>query len=138
MSALSTLYSSIFARLTNDPIWSDRVYPDMVPANKIRPYVVYFITAGGESNTLKKDDAEFIIAVKCVSTKLSESLSGSSRISELLNNQGSQDSGLVSGDSDWIIKTITQGRVIQDVEMIKNSIPLYNSGQMFRITMEKK
>ena len=137
MTALATLYTSLYNGLSGDALWSDRVYPEIVPAQIVRPYVVFFVSAGGERNDLKRDDAQFTMVVKCVSLQMSEALDGASRIGTLLNNAGSQGDGTIAGDANWVITTIEQMRVIQQVEMINNDQPLYNSGHMFNIVMEK-
>lgn len=137
MSALETLYTSLYSALRNDTLWQDRVYPEIVPAQVIRPYVVFFVSSGGERNDRKRDDAEFTISVKCVALQMADAMAGASRISALLNNQGSQDGGTITGDANWTITTIEQLRIIQQIEMISDDKPLYNSGHQYNIVMEK-
>ena len=136
MGALSTLYTSIYNGLGGDPLWQNRVYPELVPAQIVRPYVVFFVSAGGERNDLKRGDADFSLVVKCVSLEMAEALAGADRIAALLNNQGKQDGGPIVGDASWVITTINQLRVVQQTEMISNDKPLYNSGHMFNVMME--
>ena len=136
MGALSTLYTSVYNGLTGNSLWADRVYPELVPAQIVRPYVVFFVSAGGERNDLKRDDASFSLVVKCVSLQMAEALDGADRIAALLNNQGKQDGGPIVGDANWVITTIDQLRVVQQTEMISNDKPLYNSGHMFNVMME--
>jgi hypothetical protein len=136
MGALSTLYTSVYQALTGDALWQDRVYPDMVPAQIVRPYVVFFVTAGGERNNLKKQDADFSLVVKCVAEDMATALDGADRIAALLNDKGEQDGGTVTGDASWIITTIQQMRAVQQLEMVDNNKPLYNSGHMFNVMME--
>lgn len=137
MSALGTLYTSMYNALSGDALWNDRVYPEIVPAQIVRPYAVFFVSTGGERNELKRDDAEFTFVVKCVSLQMSEALDGAGRIGTILNNAGSQGDGTIVGDSYWVITTIEQMRVVQQIERINNDQPLYNSGHMFNIMMEK-
>ena len=51
-------------------------------------------------------------------------------------NLASYISQLVS-DEHWVITTIEQMRVVQQIERINNDQPLYHMGHMFSITMEK-
>ena len=69
--------------------------------------------------------------------KMSEALDSAGRIGTILNNAGSQGSGTIAGDADWVITTIEQMRVVQQIERINNDQPLYHMGHMFSITMEK-
>lgn len=136
MAALSTLYTSVYNALAGDPLWANRVYPEMVPAQIVRPYVVFFINTGRERNDLKRNDAQFTMTVKCVSLQMAEAMDGADRIAALMNNKGSQDGGTITGDASWVVTTIQQMRVIQQVERIDNDKPLYHSGHMFDIMME--
>ena len=136
MGALSTLYKSIYNGLSGDALWQDRVYPELVPAQVVRPYVVFFVSSGGERNNLKRNDAQFSLVIKCVSLQMAEAMTGADRITALLNNKGAQDGGTITGDASWIITTIQQMRIVQQTEMISNDVPLYNSGHMFDVMME--
>lgn len=136
MAALSTLYKSTYQALAGSTLWANRVYPEMVPAQIVRPYVVFFISTGGERNDRKRHDAQFSLSVKAVAEDMATALTAADAIAARLNNQGSQDGGNVTGDATWIITTIQQMRVIQQVEMIDNNKPLYNSGHMFDVMME--
>ena len=136
MGALTTLYKSLYNGLKGDPLWSNRAYPEMVPAQIVRPYVVYFVSTGGERNNLKRNDAQFSLVVKCVSLQMAEAIDGADRIAALLNNKGAQDGGTITGDATWVITTIQQMRIVQQTEMINNDTPLYNSGHMFDVMME--
>lgn len=137
MSATKSLYGALFTALSGNEMWGDRVYPEIVPAKIIRPYVVYFISSGGERNARRKDDATFTVVTKCVSLQLSESMDGAGRLSEILNNAGAQGSGEVSGDDQWVIMSIEQMQFIKQVEMINDDQPLFHTGHMFRFNMEK-
>lgn len=137
MSALSVLYKSLYQALGDNTLWDDRVYPEIVPAKIVRPYVVFFALSGGETNKVQRDDADFTVVVKCVSLQLSESLDGAHRIGQILNNGGSQDGGDVVGDTDWVITTIQQTRIVRMTELINTDQPLYNNGHIFEIMMEK-
>lgn len=136
MGALTTLYKSLYNGLKGNALWADRVYPEMVPAQIVRPYVVYFVSTGGERNNLKRNDAQFSLVVKCVSLQMAEAIEGADRIAALLNNKGAQDGGTITGDATWVITTIQQMRIVQQTEMINNDTPLYNSGHMFDVMME--
>lgn len=136
-SALASLYAAVRRALLNDEEWANRVFPDVVPAEIARPYAVLFWVAGGEDNQTKRQDARITLTVKCVADNMGASMRGAGRISELFNDQGSQDGGNIAGDGNWLITTITQGRIVHLVEMFEGAQPIYHDGHQFEFDMER-
>lgn len=146
--ALKTLWESLRTQLASgDSIWDSRMFPDYAPAGADRPLIVYSLIGGGEDNQIHKSDPEYFIDVKCITSGENanlDALTGAGEISDLLNNQGSQDiddngdPGVVTGDKNWVITTITQGLRIHQVDnWSENSVAIYHSGHEFRVTMEE-
>ena len=136
-SALSAAYEMLHQQLSGD-VWGDRAYPDVVPAGVVRPYVVWFWVSGGEDNNRQIQDASFVFTVKCVANTMAESLAGAQRISELLNDHGTQDdSALPDVSPDWEITTVTQDRAVHLVEY-QDGEPIYHDGNQYLIVMEAK
>src|SRR5687767_9893336 len=116
-TALQAAYSAIYAKLQGATVAGTRVYPDMADDEATFPYIVYFWAGGGESNQRRIHDANLTIAVKCVSKSVHTTFTGSAQISNLLNNQGTQDivpatgayvTNPLNGGANWDIKTSTQ------------------------------
>lgn len=132
----SALERAIFQRLTaGGEIWGQRVYPDVVPAGTVRPYVVFFWAGGGEVNDRWRPDANLVYGVKCVSTVKTEARTGAARIETLLND-AERHTPLAEG-ADWAILHATREGAIELVEMVDGN-PLYHSGNRYRFQLEAK
>lgn len=118
-------------------MWGVRVWPDRAPANPVRPYALYFINSGGENNRVREADAAFGVTIKCVADTMAQSMQGAARLAELLNDCGTQDIGDDPLDAglDWVITTITQGRLVHLVEDFGNVEPVYHDGHVFDFVM---
>lgn len=131
------LQRAVFNRLTTTPeIWGRQVSEVIQPSWQ-RPYVQMYAIAGGESNFLVAQDADFEMGVKIVSDDMEQALIGAARLSELLNDQGVQDRPTtpLSGGADWIITTSTQGRMIHMPEFFEKSVPIYHDGWVFSFVL---
>jgi len=139
-AALAGLYRALALYLPGDVLIADRVYPDEVPAGVVRPYWVFFFVSGGESNDVHRQDAEFVLTVKCVAETLAQSLDGAGRISNKLNDAGRQDGAAapIPGTSEWDILTVTQERTVHIVEKFEKAQPIYHDGNQYRFVMERK
>lgn len=139
MTALAAVYEAVYLTLRNDPLWVGRVYPDDVPAGGVRPYVVFFLSGGGDVQLRQGAQSVTVtLTVKCVSETLALSLAGAGRVEALLRNQGRQELGGVAVDgSGWVITTITQGRTIHLVERFEGAKPIYHDGHEYVFVMEK-
>jgi hypothetical protein len=115
------------------------VYADIAPAGIARPYLVFFVAAGGESNRRRVRDAEFVVTVKCVSNDGASAYTGAAYIETMLNDHGSQDTTPLSAtNEDWDVTTITQDRVIDQVEMYEQAAPVYHAGHQYQVVMEAR
>lgn len=146
---LEALYKAIAGRLRGgNPLWDDRVYPEFAPGPAERPLIVYSHVGGGEENRIRPRDPTYVIDIKCITSgenAPANAMSAAGFITELIDNQGSQDvdengdptDRAVSGDDEWAILTITQGVRIHVVDnWSTNGPPVYHSGHDFTIVME--
>lgn len=136
--ALAAIYRALETRLNNtgEP-WSG-AYADNVPAGKPRPYIVYFLSGGGEVNRNRTQDAEVVMTVKALANSLSTAFECAARLSELLNDSGTQDSAdPLEGGSDWEILTVSQERAIHLIET-SDGKRIYHEGFQLRVVMEAK
>lgn len=125
---------------TPAPNYGNKVYYDRVPPTGAnRPYVVWYLTGGGELNDLRKLRAEFTVGIKCIGENTDQALTGAAAIAERLNDRGSQDatSGALAAGASWVITVSTQERVISTVEYESETVRLYHEGAVFRFTMER-
>lgn len=126
----------LYGALAGD-IWGSRVAPEVVPAGTAYPYVVWWIIGGGEVNDRRRDDAIYMVGIKCVSDTHRVAITGQDRIGEILNNSGGQDGGAIMGQDGWAITTITRETVISLREAWRGAKPIYHKGHQFEIVMEK-
>lgn len=121
-------------------IWADRAYPTAAPANKARPYALYWQIGGGylpSAGGLQR--AEIVLGVKAVANTLAAAFDASGRLYDLLHNQGAleTDTPLNAGD-DWQILTSTvEGTPISLREMV-DGVPVFHEGIRLRLFMEER
>lgn len=134
--SLGALYKALQTRLNSSgDVWGPRVYADVAPAGTTRPYVVYAMAAGGEINTRRKRDAEFVIMVRAITESAAQAFSAADRISALLND-ADYGSGLeLSGGADWTILHTLQEQSLYRLELVDGTW-IYHSGYRFRVKME--
>jgi hypothetical protein len=149
--ALKALYEALYTRMFKaNPLWDDRVRPEYIPSTDTRPVIVYSNVTGGEKNRIRKRDPTFLIDVKIITSSDNENanrdaMDGAGFITDLIDNQGSQDVDVngdptdraITGDDEWVITTITQGMRIHVVDnWSRNGVAVYHSGHEFKVTME--
>ena len=150
--ALNALYKAISNRLGGaNALWGDRVRPEYIPSTDPRPAIVFGLVSGGDNSKLRQRDPSYLIDIKIITASdgqnaSRDAMAGAGFITDLVNNQGSQDvddnnvatSRAMSGDTEWEITTITQGARIHIVDnWSKNGIAVYHSGHEFLVTMEE-
>jgi hypothetical protein len=116
--------------------WGDRVYPEQLPPDVKRPYVVVIFASGSRSWSTVAEDSDPIFIIKVVSTDLTDSLMLASRINELIDNSGKQESNRLVSGSQWQISATKRGL---DVFLIDNSgsQTLYQCGSQYRFRLER-
>lgn len=146
---LKALYEALYTQLDGaHNLWDDRVRPEYIPGGDERPAIVYSHVGGGDNHRLRQRDPIFVVDVKCVASGENarvNSMTAAGVITDLLNNQGSQDldangdsgNGEVTGNDEWAILTITQGMRLHIVDnWSTNGVAIYHSGHEYTITME--
>jgi len=131
------LCRAVKTRLTAaSEIWGQQV-GEVPLATWPKPYVQMYYIAGGESNNIIAQDADYDLGIKVVSEDMEESLIGAARLTALLNDQGVQDrpTTYLYGGSDWEICTATQGRAIHIVEPFAQSQFFYHDGHVFSFVL---
>lgn len=139
--ALAALYRAVSQRLTPTvvpEVWGSKAYPDLVPANVARPYVIYAWAAGGELNQRVAPDAEFVLTVEAVSDTLVQAFSMSGRISALLNDADYASAKALNGGADWDILNASQEQAIHLLELLPSGTWIYREGSRFRFLMHLK
>lgn len=138
MTALGALYEVLYQTLAGD-IWGERVRSDFIESVKVRPYVVYFWSGGGnELMRTGRQSARLVLTVKCVADSLVDAMIGAARLEELLDGQGSQESSGLVTDSAWDVLTVTQGRAVHLVERYEGVQAVYHEGHQYEFFMETK
>lgn len=136
MSALSSLYQSLKARLDNQGVWGRRVFADFAPAGTPYPYCVYAMTSGSRPLTVRRQDFESSISICTIASEQVQAFTGDDQIVALIDNQGFSDRGVVRGDNTpfWIL-TITRETQIHIVDLVDGR-NVYQEGGIYRIRME--
>lgn len=136
VSDLYALYQAVFRRLTAaDEMWGTRVYPDLAAAGTARPYVVYGWAGGGALNAVGRQDAEFVLTVKCVAAELATAMAGAARLSALLDDADRGSAAALDAGSAWVVLHSKQEQAIHLVEMV-DGVRVYHAGYRFRFRME--
>jgi hypothetical protein len=140
-TALTAIYEALQKRLAgNDMPWKVRVFPDVVMANAQRPYVVMFVTGGGDSNRVRQPDGDYSLNIKCVADTMKASQEGAAILSALLDGQGESEQvpTPVRGNDDWKIVSITQGRAVHLVEPVTNEALIYHDGFIYDFRVQAR
>ena len=138
-TALAAAYRATFNRLKGpSEWWENRVYPDMGPTQAAYPYVIFFYSGGGARNAVRKNDANLMLTVQCISDDMATALAGAARVEELLDDHGQFDNSTdyLYGGASWHILTITQEEILHLVEQFAQAVPIYHEGARYRFIME--
>lgn len=138
-SAEAALYEVLAQHMMGDDLWGDRAYPVRVPVGVKRPYAVWFIAGGGPIRLRRRvEDADFTLSVKVVAEQLGQALEGQQRIANLLRDAGELDYRALPMHGEWMVKTISQDRVISLEEQIEGTLLLYHRGHQYIVQMEQR
>ena len=136
--SVGRLYEALRGTLDGAGVWGERCYADVAPAGVVRPYVVWFVAAGGERNVRgDRADAAYTVTVKCVADTLAAAMVGAGQVHEVLNDAGAQDRrGGVVQPTGWTVLTVTADRAVHLVERVDGAQAIYHDGYQFLVTME--
>lgn len=139
---VEVVYAAIEDVLKNaGAIWESRVYPDRAPSKKERPYAIFFIVSEIDLEEVGCPDPAIVVSVKCVANTRQQALQGKAEIAALLDDKGEQETveGVVAGDEDWEISTISKDRGISLSEYLKGSTgAIYHAGNQYQIRLGAK
>lgn len=142
MNAQAAAYQVFHQQLRNaSPIWGTRVQPlTTAGATLARPYVVFFLAAGGRNNSVpSRHNARLVVSVKIVAETMQTALDGAEAISMALANSGSQDiNPRLPTHEGWQITTVTEDRTIWIEEKFEGALSIYHAGAQYIVTMEAK
>jgi hypothetical protein len=131
---IRSLYKAVFEALRS----VGDVYADHAPIGVNRPYIVFYFVSGGNTREVVNNRQKIILTVKAVTDGLADGLTLSAQFDNLLADGGLFDGGVIVGDADWDICTITQTETVYLVEWDENAKPIYHSGFDYEIVMEAK
>ncbi|MDX2078558.1 MAG: hypothetical protein SFZ02_19155 [bacterium] len=133
MSAISSLYTAVFDAIRGVGL----VYADYAPQNAMRPYIVFYFTSGGNTREVVNNRQRIVLTVKCVADNVSEAHTMASAFNAILEDAGGQETGVIDGDSQWVITTITQNGTVHYPEYDSMIVPIYHVGFEYEIVMEE-
>jgi hypothetical protein len=138
--ALAALYRALFTQLsTGGTVAADRWFPDMVPPGVDKPYGLFWFISGGESQRVRRSEAEFVIGVKVVSPDMAVAMQGAGEVAALLDGKGKQEvtGGYLDAGPDWIVVNSSIGLAIHVPERFAGKDEIYHEGSQFSIRMER-
>lgn len=136
-AAIAALYRAIADRLRDNPsgtAWGGRSYAVIAPAKIVRPYVIYSLMGGGESNDSVGEDADMVILIKCVADTLGDGMLTATQIGQLFNDIERRGTGFDLG-TDWVLNNCTRELTVQYTELIDGNV-VWHVGDQYRFVME--
>jgi hypothetical protein len=133
MSAISALYTAVFDAIRG----VGSVYADYAPQSATRPYIVFYMVSGGNTREVKNNRQRITLTVKCVTDDALAGHTMASAFNAILEDAGGQETGVIDGDSAWVITTITQNGTVHFPEYDSMIAPIYHVGFEYEIVMEE-
>jgi len=130
--------TAIHSRLNNQTDAGNRVRSVKVPDTLAKPYLVINKATGTQRNFhTRKGDPSYLFDVKAVANDVETALTIAQQAAELLDDQGEQDLGGLSGGTDWhILKAMVEGEITQKYPVGTSTV--YEEGFQLRVNMEAK
>lgn len=133
---LHALFTAVKTRATAvSETWAERVYMESAPAGTLYPYLVFFLSAGGEENAIRAEDARYRIGMKVISDSYDACAIGSTRLGELFNDRGKHDGAAEVTATGWTIQNISREQSIFRKELVDGR-PVYSMGAFYVFNME--
>lgn len=133
---IEALYSLLPLHLAT--LCGGRVFPLLAPARTVTPFIVYSFTAGGETDRRRRENSTLTLVVKCIANRLEDSFLNARLIRDLLRDQGDQEGNTLPSDAEWRVTTVSQGTLIQMVEVWEDGTIFYHTGHEYTFTMERR
>lgn len=113
------------------------VYKDIAPMNATRPFLVHGLMGGGNDNSIRGGFINARWMVKGIADTQVLAFSCADRIRALLGDADQGSGKALDGGDDWHILTITEGDVIDFIELVDGQ-NVYHAGYIFRVLMQGK
>jgi hypothetical protein len=138
-AAKKAAFRALSGRLRNATDAQDRVYVQFVPDKVIRPYLLIQTQSDVQRNFhTRQQDPALVLLVKAVSNDDSEALDIKQQAEILLDDQGEQDKGGLSGGDDWHILKATVEEGIEQNYKVGTSTRVFEQGFQIRLVMQEK
>ena len=137
-AAKIAVYRAAWTRLNNATGAGTSIYQDYVPENRTRPYLLMQTQSDVERNFhTRQQDPDFVLLVKAVSDDVDEARTIAQQALELLDDQGEQDKGGLSGGPDWyLLKAMVEEHI--DTNYKVGTTRIFEEGFQIRITLQEK
>jgi hypothetical protein len=137
-AAKKAAYRAVSGKLRNATDAEDRVLLDFVPDKTTRPYLLIQTQAQTQRNFhTRQQDPSFVLLIKAVALDDSTALDIMQQALQLLDDQGEQDLGGLSGGNDWHILKATVEEFIHQQYKVGTSTHIFEQGFQIRIVMQE-
>lgn len=138
-AAKKAAYRAVTSKLRNATDAESRVYVDFVPDKVVRPYLLVQTQAQVQRNFhTRQQDPSLVLLIKAVANDDSVALDIMQQAIVLLDDQGEQDLGGLSGGDDWHILKATIEEYIHQSYMVGTSTRVFEQGFQIRLVMQEK
>lgn len=148
MEALEALNLILKDKLRDAGEWGPRAYPiENPPSSTDYPYATWFLSGGGnELQVVHAHSVRLQMSVKGVCGEQDgiidphgTALKMQGQMSALLLDSGAQDAGSNSlpSNPDWVVLTVTQGRMIYLPVQLEDKTWSYHAGHVWDFLMEE-
>lgn len=126
------------SRLNNATSAGTNVYTGSVPKDVARPYLLITIPVNVERNWHhRKQDPSVVVQIKAVSADETEALVIRQEAIELVDQQGEQDPGGMSGGADWHLLTVNVTDQMSNPYMV-GTTRIFEKIAKVHVTLEEK
>lgn len=136
-AAKKAAYRAITSKLRNSTDAADRVHLDYVPEKVSRPYILVQNQSQVQRNFhTRQQDPALVLLIKAVANDASSALTIMQQALVLLDDQGEQDLGGLSGGDDWHILKASVEEYIHMNYMVGTS-RIFEEGFQIRLVMQE-
>lgn len=132
------VYRAVWTRLNSATGAGTNIYQVYVPENKTRPYILIQTQSNGARNFhTRQQDPELVLLIKSVSDDVDVARTIKQQALELLDDQGIQDLGGLSGGADWyLLKAMVEEHI--QMNYMNGTTRVFEEGFQLRVTMQEK
>jgi len=137
-AAKKAAYRAVTSKLRNATDAESRVHLDYVPENIVRPYLLVRTQSQVQRNFhTRQQDPAMVLLIKAVASDDSTALDIMQQAVMLLDDQGEQDLGGLSGGDDWHILKVTIEEFIAMNYSVGTSTRVFEQGFQIRLVMQE-